>query len=563
MIATGQRVAPRAARFARALLPDVAYLPLALVAAWSLVALAGFPHTHDGVGLERIESYRRAYLAGDFFPAWTALASNGHGSPHLLLYHRLHAQLFGLLSLAVGSVVAAKAAVVLLLAFGGAGMRRLCVMHGVRRWLAWVAGALLLASNYADVDWYVRGAIAELTAFMLVPWCIGALIGVVDRNESPLRLGIWSALLFYGHMVVSMFFGFLVLSVLAERLSRARELGWEGLRRLARQMLLAGAAAALCVLPFAAAVSYVQPLCGINDFGIEADKTYPFSEYLFDPNVSWLGQVTTDRITVEIGRYIVVPLVALLVCSSAARAAVRARVWRLFVPALCFLLVQPHDLLFVFDLLPGISKVQFPWRLMVYIVPIAVLTLAVALEWTLRAGAPLWNGVGAGAAIVVVACQILVTVRAQRDAKSKSYSTADLVPYLSDIETTATWGGFIPGGGRRLPKTPFVVASPGCTFSSPDLTGGRAVVEKMAPTHFKLLRLTVHGTGCSLKLNQYGSPLLELTGSSPVHLRTDSDGLMVVDAPQDQTVVSIRARGILELAERGVMQRVATAAAAD
>jgi len=207
--------------------------------------------------------------------------------------------------------------------------------------------------------------------------------------------------------------------------------------------------------------------------------------------------------------------------------------------------------------------VQFPWRLMVYIVPIAVLTLAVALEWTLRAGAPLWNGVGAGAAIVVVACQILVTVRAQRDAKSKSYSTADLVPYLSDIETTATWGGFIPGGGRRLPKTPFVVASPGCTFSSPDLTGGRAVVEKMAPTHFKLLRLTVHGTGCSLKLNQYGSPLLELTGSSPVHLRTDSDGLMVVDAPQDQTVVSIRARGILELAERGVMQRVATAAAAD
>ena len=556
MIAPG----PRAARFARTLLPDVAYLPLAMVAAWSLVALAGFPHTHDGVGLERIEMYRRTYLVGDFFPAWTALASNGHGSPHLLLYHRLHAQLFGLLSLAVGSLIAAKAGVVLLLAFGAAGMRRLSEMHGVRPWLAWLAGALLLASNYADVDWYVRGAIAELMAFMLVPWCVGALIGMVDRNESPLRFGIWCALLFYGHMVVSMFFAFLVLSVLAERLSRARDLGWEGLRRLTRQMFVAGATAAVCVVPFAAAVMYVEPLCGVNDYGMEPAKTYPFSEYLFDPNVSWLGQLTTDRITVEIGRYIVLPLVALLVCSPAARGAVRGRVWRLFVPAVCFVLLQPRELVFVFDLLPGLSKVQFAWRLLVYIVPIAVLTLAVALEWTLRASAPLWSPVGAGAAIAVVACQLLVTVRAQRDAKAKQYSTADLVPYLSDIETTATWSGFMVGGGRRLPKTPFVAASAGCTFSSPDLTRGRPVVEQTATTHFKLLRLTVHGTGCSLKLSQYASPLLEVTGSKPVQLRTDSDGLMIVDAPNDQTVVSVRSLGILELAGRGMMQRVVTAA---
>jgi hypothetical protein len=193
-------------------------------------------------------------------------------------------------------------------------------------------------------------------------------------------------------------------------------------------------------------------------------------------------------------------------------------------------------------------------------VPIAVLTLAVALEWTLRASAPLWGGVGAAAAIAVVACQLLVTVRAQRDVKDKLDSPVAIAPYLSDIETTATWSGFIPFGGRRLPKTPFIVASAGCTFSSPDLTGGRPVVEHTATTHFKLLRLTVHGTGCSLKLSQYASPLLELTGSKPVQLRTDSDGLMIIDAPEDQTVVSVRSLGILELAGRGVMQRVATAA---
>ena len=546
--------------FARMLMPDAAYLLLAMVAAWSLVVLVGFPHTHDGVGLERIEMYRRTYLVGDFFPAWTALASDGHGSPHLLLYHRLHAQIFGLLSLLVGSLVAAKAGVVLLLAFGAAGMRRLCVAHGVRPWLAWLAGALLLASNYVDVDWYVRGAIAELMAFMLVPWCMAALIGVVDRNESPIRLGIWCALLFYGHMVVSLFFAFLVLSVLVERLSRARDLGWEGVRRVARQMLVAGATAALCVVPFAAAVTYVEPLCGVNDYGMEPAKTYPFSEYLFDPNVSWFGQLTTDRITVEIGRYIVLPLLALLVLSPAARGAVRARVWRLFVPAVCFVLLQPRNLVFAFDLLPGTSKVQFAWRLLVYIVPIAVLTLAVAVEWTLRASAPLWSGPGAAAAITVVAFQLLVTVRAQRDAKNKSSSPAQVAPYLTDIETTATWNGFIPFGGRRLPKAPFVVASSGCTFSSPDLTGGRSVAVYAATVHFKLVRLTVHGTGCSLKLSQYASPLLELAGSKPVQLRTDSDGLMLVDAPEDETVVSVRSLGILELATRGVMQRVVTAA---
>jgi len=548
----GARVASagRAIRLLAALLPDAAYVPLAMLAAWSLVALPGVPYCHDGMGVERIESYRRTYLVGDFFPTWTPLAANGHGSPHLLLYHRLHAQLFGLLSLAIGTVPSSKTAVIVLLAFGGAGMRRLCAMHGVRPWLSWLTGVLLLASNYVLVDWYVRGAIAEETAFMLVPWCITALIDVVDRNKSPVRLGIWSSLLFYGHMVVSMFFGFIVLSVLVERLSRARALGWEAVRRLGRQMLLTGAVGACCVLPYAAAVAFATPICNIGDFGMEDHKTYPFPNYLFDPNLSWFGEIHQDQITVEIGRYFVLPLFALLVLSPAARRAVRGRVWRLFVPALCFLLVQPHDCIFLFNLVPGLAKVQFAWRLISYIVPIVILALAVGTEWTLRAAAPFWSQVAAGAALLVVAGQMATTVRSQRDAKTKWRTDEDIVKsrYLSDVEVTATWQGFNPGGGVRIPRTSFIVASPDCTFSSPELTGGKSVAERVKDEDFLLLHISVHGTGCRLKINQYNSPLLVLGASQPVQLRTDSDGLMILDMPHDGTTLTIRKRGIFELA---------------
>src|SRR5579864_5944897 len=118
--------------FGRVWLPDLAYVLFALAVTWSLLLLGGVPSTHDPFGWDRIETYRRAYLAGDLFPVWTPFSSNGHGSSHPLLYHRLYGQLFGALSLVTGVVRATKISIPFLYVVGAAGMRRLSLAHGAR-----------------------------------------------------------------------------------------------------------------------------------------------------------------------------------------------------------------------------------------------------------------------------------------------------------------------------------------------------------------------------------------------------------------------------------------------
>jgi len=248
------------------------------------------------------------------------------------------------------------------------------------------------------------------------------------------------------------------------------------------------------------------------------------------------------------------------VLSPGARRGLRGGM-RLFVPAIVFVLLQPRDCVFFFDLLPGFAKVQFPWRLLAYIVPAAVLALAVAVEWTLRASAPLWTAAAAVLAVLVVAGQLVTSVRAQRDggaggAKWKWPKVEDTAKALTDIETTATWDGFLPGGGPRLGKTAFVAASEGCTFSSPELTAGLPVKEHTPTEYFRRLRLTVHGKGCTLTLSQYDSPLVALSGTGPFELRTAPDRTMVIVAPDDGTTVTLRVRGILELAALAAKQRL-------
>ena len=177
-------------------LSELGFVPLALIASWSLFAIKGVPLTHDGLGMVVIEAYRRAYGVRNYFPLWTVFGENGHGSALLILYHRLHAGLAAVLALKTGSVVAMKASIPFWLVVGGMGMRRLCRYHGARPWLAWIGGALLISAPYTLTDWYIRGATAELTAFMLVPWGLryaAELLEADRRRWSAVRFAVASA----------------------------------------------------------------------------------------------------------------------------------------------------------------------------------------------------------------------------------------------------------------------------------------------------------------------------------------------------------------------------------
>jgi hypothetical protein len=550
-----------AARRLRALLackwtPDVAYVPLAIAMVWSLLATRGVPDTHDGLGVDRLETFRRAFLAGDAFPVWTVFGSNYHGSPHLLLYHRLYGQLFGALALLTGPIGAMKISVPLLLVAGGAGMRRLCELHGVRRWIAWLAGAFVLSATYATTDWFVRGAIAELAAFMILPWCFYCLDLFRKHRASALALAFVTSLLFYAHMVMFFYFGFVLVAALAAHLFRAARSSMADLRRELGRIAAFGALVACGIGPYAMAVSYAMPFVGVATMGIEHHKYRPLIDYLFDPHLSWWDVPHPNDMAIEVGRWLLLPLAVLLVLLPSARASVRARAGALCVVALFFVLLQHHAFVWVLETIPGAQKIQFPLRLVIFLIPVAALCLGLSLEQAKRSP---WPGVGPAAlalCVVALVAQMNLGIRDQRTIEKSQIPRATEEAHIADLGVWATWEWYLPEGRGRMAPEPFFMASQGCRFSSPELTGGREVSDLKDNVHFTSFSLTMHGSGCMLRWNQYYSPLVAIGFDRPGEARMSPTGTTLILAPVDGTVVHVRERTILELARRWVAQKI-------
>src|ERR1019366_4572350 len=288
----------------------------------------------------KVEIFRRAFADGNLMPLWTPLAENGYGSPFPFSYHRLFSTLAGAVALATGSAyTAVKVVIPLLLFLGALGMRRALLTLGLRPFHA-VSGALLLVfSNYAYTDWYVRGAFGEFAAFMLVPWLTFAALGVVRGTpRAGWGLGAVLSLIFFAQSTIFVFAVALVLSK-----------DW-------RRALLNLGQAALVVLavtgPFVA---------GIWLFGKDLDldrlrtgmfsvfrNFAPLEEYFYDRLGGWTS--STFGYSVEIGRgFNTLSLFCFAAAAaglarqrlSAARVRERLPAWVLVLgSAVCYLLLQ-------------------------------------------------------------------------------------------------------------------------------------------------------------------------------------------------------------------------------
>src|SRR5450759_1117484 len=174
-------------------------LVASLLACSRILVLPGWPENHDGVAcFQKVEIFRRAFADGNLLPLWTPLAENGYGSPFPFFYHRLFNTLAGAVALTTGSAYSAVKVVIPFLLFTGAlGMRRVLLAMGLGEFHAVCGALLLIFSNYAYTDWVVRGAFAEFTAFMLVPWLTRAALGVAfGRPRAGWGLGVALSLLF-------------------------------------------------------------------------------------------------------------------------------------------------------------------------------------------------------------------------------------------------------------------------------------------------------------------------------------------------------------------------------
>lgn len=544
---------------------ELAFIPLALLFSWCLYAQDGVPWTHDGLGLVVTETYRRAYLAGDWFPTWTAFMERGHGTAVPLLYHRLHAQLCALLALKVGTLSAVKASIPVLLVVGAIGMRRLCRYHGARPWVAWTAGVLLMSANYTVNDWFIRGASAEFAAFMLLPWGLRYAFEVYDRPWGAVRLAAMSALVFFAHMMTSYFFFIAVAVVMATGLLRLRKLGLARIRAALWRAASFGALIVVAIGPYAAAVTYVSEFSGAAKLGMRQDAGAYVSGWgcIIDPDWSWSRAALESHGSFEIGRWILLCLVVCLVMAPRGAVSAWRRAGGLALLAVVFVVLQRRDLSFVFDRVPGAAKIQFPTRLLVFVTTISILWMTIALEAALRSALPFVRLIARVLPIVAATCQGNIAIGNQSGIwgmlnRSRAFvdeALADPTDVTTKQITRNDWPAFMPTShGTGGPEQPFLEASAGCTISSPAVLGGLSVPVFPTNIHVSSFRFTVHGSGCRVTLDQYQSTLLRVDLSQPGRVSQTPEGTTLVEAP-DGTEVHVSERSVMDLARKFLIEK--------
>lgn len=372
----------------------VCIVSLALLAGLPLLPVLlgeGWPANHEENAFD-VRTYIQAehLRQGDWFPIWASADNGRFGSFQPLLYHKLFYALSGPLYALIGHIkVATLICLWFWLAVGATGTYALCRALRCGQGFAWCGGIMLITANYTTTNWLVRGAMAELSAAMLLPWVLAAfaqwLMLEEKRYRASMALGLIAGLMFLAHSVLTYYLAIL-LGVATLLMVATRQLP---LRRLMPMPLLTGAASFAAI---AGPVILAMYLVG-RDYDLRRILSPPYTpehqmhsamRYIWDIDFRW-GKLWTAY-TMQLDTAVLVLLLGGLVAALTIRSAPmtvrlggntqtagrRVDVLVLAIVLALSLLLQATWAIPFYRYFPGAAYIQFPWRLLAFITPIMI-----------------------------------------------------------------------------------------------------------------------------------------------------------------------------------------------
>lgn len=329
-------------------------------------------HDSDGYGL-RILEFRDCLFSGYWSPQWCSHFRGGLGAPFFNYYQP---GFFYVAALTPASLPLAQQiglAVLFFSVVGYTGMYVLCQrLFGTAAGM--LAGTLLLTAPYTTAELYVRGDFSEFAAMMLVPGLLAGLTSFAVRSEksSAIATAVLAGALVATHPAVALgTYGLLTAALLIQFVVT------RNIRIAAKSFAVLSLGAGLASfywVPVFREAHYVRAEAAWS--GQLFEGFYHYSKH-FIPLVWMLNwDVTPTLIPVKLGTLRLVLLVV-----SVAIAITRWRQWdkgQRFSVSVLFLLflgslflITPQSV-WLWDHLPLLERLQFPWRLL----SIATLTLA-------------------------------------------------------------------------------------------------------------------------------------------------------------------------------------------
>lgn len=421
----------------------------------------GWPENHEGLAFKyRTEIYAEHIKKGDIFPIWASSDAYDMGTPLPLFYHKVFYYLSALLLLILGSVkLAIGGAIMAFMFIGSYGIRACAKKLTKEKILIFIVPQAFLLANYTFTNWLVRGAMAEFSAMMLVPWVIWWCLNLLKNKEFSLFITLIMFFLFYSHSAIALM-SLIPLSIAyGIYLTIQPKAFHKTYKRAVLSVIL------LLILLLPGLVLYKAFLGDYNPGKITEAGYRPvnnfqdLSSYFLSRGYVWLDNWKTYTVQLDYGLWL--PLIVLVTISGAwwlkkKKKVFSDKVFKTYRPALIFLLISLLTLMLlqlkaskpVYDLLRPLDFMQFPWRLLAYITPLMLLVVTYGLSVML---AKLKTKVVVKIFIVMWGITFLVFSPIRHSFK---YSFFDEGDFLNPVATNY-YGGIeaaLTGIGEYLPK---------------------------------------------------------------------------------------------------------------
>jgi hypothetical protein len=523
-------------------------LLLVLLAAWPFLARPGLPRDTDAeLHVFRAAEVSACWAQGVLYPRWAPDFYYGYGYPIFNYYSPLTYHLASLPALLPGvSVVAGVRAVFVLgLALGGIGTYLL-----VRDLLGSAAGvvscaAFLFAPYVLFIDPHARGDLAEHVAVGLLPLALFFLRHVVARGGPAALFGsvMSIAALPLTHNLIGAFgLVFLLLAFVWQVVIEGRR---DGVGRGLLSFALAGAMSAFFWLPLLLELDAVKlTVVGGGHFDFRNHFVRLVELLAPSQRIDWGATAPRHHHNLGLAQWLLgVGGAAALVRSKASRRALGFFV--LTALALVFFMVPLS--MGVWERLPGVEYLQFPWRLL----GPAALVVAV-----LAGGATEWIAKGRGRSRLAAAALVLVLLLALPlmspppwPADFGDTSPAGIVAFELEgkvVGTTST-GDFLPTTVETTPApqpsmvTSYLEDGPIDKVNRATLPPGTTVqVLDHGPTHDRFL--VSSNEGIFLRLYTFLFPGWRATvdGAEVKLKRARPEGLIYLEVPPGEHEVLLR-----------------------
>ncbi len=361
------------------------------------------PAGHDTFEyVPRLVEFHENIRHGVFLPRWAADLSSGYGQPFFIFNPPLIYYLgeFWLL-LGFGAVTALNLACVMIVAGSAAAMFALGRLYFGNAG-GWLAAAAYLYAPYFQVDLWVRHALAEFAAFPFYPLALyGFGRHALQGGRRFLALGAigYAGAIYAHHPAAFLFSPLLGLFVL---LQACWARSWKLLGQQAAGVLLGLGLGATIWLPSLVEREFVKLdrlLEGYLQYTNHFVYLHQFVSTGWDYGLSVAGY--EDGMSFSLGWSHL--LLALLVWLGASRrlTAAQRRLLRFFaLTGLAYCLLMTPGALWLWDKLPLIGHIQFPWRMLAATsVCVALLVAAFGALWPDRSR---WRKIAVAAAVGIL-----------------------------------------------------------------------------------------------------------------------------------------------------------------